>query len=46
MSEFWNYVRNWWAYIASYFIFENVIPPMTLSIYLALDEEILKEAET
>jgi len=43
MSDFFNYVRNWWTMTVSYFIFETMISPMDLNIYLALDEEIIKE---
>jgi len=43
MTEYVFFVNQWWTYIACYFIFGNLIPPMDLSIYLSLDEEILKE---
>jgi len=44
-EEYLIYVDRWWTYIACYFIYHNMIPPLDISIYLALDEEVLKGIE-
>jgi len=42
IQEYWCYIRTWWAHFVG-FVWGVMPSGMDFSIYLALDEEILKE---